>query len=340
MASGCGDATGPAPLRPEIDLVVVAPLAGGGTHLAGLRADGSGFIDLTPDVSAAQWPAWDRAGGRLLYTSGQTIRVLEPDGDRVFVDSQATRPWVTPTSPQWSPDGQFVAFLGDGDGLLYAVSQQGGEPTVISDTGARCSTPPSWSPDGTRLVALCYPARGPRVRTPYLVAADGSSFDLIGSPDLTGEERWGAPVWSPVRDEIAVPTTRTGDSAGPPTYAVTVLSPDGGVVREVPVAGPPGTPAWAPDGQRLAFPVGNRRTSGNNLTVYQLASGDRLVLRMPDSTWASEPAWSPQGDALAFSRLEGWYPTTTTVHVWQFDESGGETQPTPLLAESPAWRPR
>src|SRR5271167_1900876 len=60
------------------------------------------------------------------------------------------------TSPRWSPDGRFLAFLSARDGgraQIWVLSRNGGEARRVSNLENGASSF-EWSPDGTRFVCL------------------------------------------------------------------------------------------------------------------------------------------------------------------------------------------
>ena len=59
------------------------------------------------------------------------------------------------------------------------------------------------------------------------------------------------------------------------------------------------SPAWSPDGHRIAFARERDRSSG----IYVMSADGRNSRRITArALQASQPAWSPRGDRLAFVR--------------------------------------
>src|SRR5690349_14902312 len=60
------------------------------------------------------------------------------------------------TSPRWSPDGRYLAFLSSRDGKktqVYLLDRRGGDAEAITDVKTGVSSI-AWSPDGTKLAFL------------------------------------------------------------------------------------------------------------------------------------------------------------------------------------------
>jgi TolB protein len=95
------------------------------------------------------------------------------------------------------------------------------------------------------------------------------------------------------------------------------------------------SPAWSPDGKRLAFVQGDRRGNAD-IMVLDLATG--RARRLTDSTGINtEPSWNPNGTQLAFTSDREGGPQ---VFLMQDDGSNLRKLTTEgLYNASPAWSP-
>jgi dipeptidyl aminopeptidase/acylaminoacyl peptidase len=280
------------------------------------------------------------------------------------------------TDARISPDGRFVAYVVKRADLekngyssaIYLAATEGGEPRQLTAGTGRDSAP-RWSPDGRQLAFIS--DRGGSAQL-YLLSLDGGEARQI--TDL--EFGVGSPAWSPAGDRLAVVS-----AAGSDTGAVARDLP-GGTIRRitrlryrfdvvgyaddrfgqvwiVPVAdGEPwqltrgahnhATPAWSPDGQRLAF-VANREDEadlGFRSQLYvlpvpasgQAAGADDGAGRLGTGTQsAAVPAWSPDGARIACIGVREGAPAgaNTGVYVVADDGSGEVVCPTAGWDRSP-----
>jgi dipeptidyl aminopeptidase/acylaminoacyl peptidase len=94
------------------------------------------------------------------------------------------------------------------------------------------------------------------------------------------------------------------------------------------------TPAWSPDGRKLAF-VSERDGNAEIYVMNADGSGQENLTRQPASD--SHPSWSPNGRKLAFvSRRD----TNSEIYVMNADGSGlRRLTRTPRDDRGPAWSP-
>ena len=220
--------------------------------------DGSGFRRLTNDEALTTNPAWSPDGNAIAFISDREARAEDYENGQhinVYVmapDGSAVRR-VTPVSlgvsaghrPAWSPDGEFLAFIGHGPlepgrelrHDLYTVQSDGSGLTVVAE-GANLF---AWSPDGSRL-AFALDAREAAI---YTSDPDGSNTRPVVSASI-----WDI-SWSPDGSEIFFLGYSPEHGDGP-LYATTLNGTEtrsiGGVLGR-------GRMAWSPDGSRLAVLV-------------------------------------------------------------------------------------
>jgi Tol biopolymer transport system component len=125
--------------------------------------------------------------------------------------------------PQWSPNGDAIAFHSTGPGFqLCLMNADGTDKRKLIDWNVEMEIfdpgtwdPPAWSPDSEKLVFSSGTIVGET--DIFLVRADGSG--LVNLTDTEGEDY--SPVWSPDGKKIAFVSRRDGRSA------VYVMNPDG-----------------------------------------------------------------------------------------------------------------
>lgn len=210
----------------------------------------------------------------------------------------------TALSPEASaiegPFGQVGGWIAYNDGTgIWAVNPRKAYPGVFSPSdypddavrlaGPAAGDPIAWSADGSRLLVTRRPASmGPREAL-FVLDADGAETRVIGST----RSPWGGASISPdgTRVVYADHLTRlelatVGDA--PPS---SLLSKPSGFL---------GSPAFSPDGGRIAFIEGGGDHS-NALWVIDADGTNRRKLAGGDWAHAYYLVWSPDGERLAFS---------------------------------------
>jgi dipeptidyl aminopeptidase/acylaminoacyl peptidase len=251
------------------------------------------------------------------------------------------------TSPRWSPDGRWLAFLSDRDGKpqVYRTDPRGGaaEPLTRAETGV---TRFEWSPDG-RSVAFTAADPGPRpdparketfgefevadagrARTQlWLIAVPA---DAPAAPPkaerLTAGESFsvGEFSWSPDGRRIAFSATREPGPASAGTADIYVLDVAARAVRKVVDApGPDRNPVWSPDGRQLAYETTNGResyfTCNQSIAVVPAEGGTPRVLTGALDERAYLIGWGPAG-------LYFWALQRTDCHLFRLDPASGAVE--------------
>jgi len=99
-------------------------------------------------------------------------------------------------SPDWSPDGKRIIYVGYSSNIL-SIGVDGARPPVdLTPQLTHCFYPPRWSPSGEKIAFSCDDAV-------YTINADGSRLTLLTQPGDT-------PTWSPDGKQIAFLSTREG----------------------------------------------------------------------------------------------------------------------------------
>ncbi len=320
---------------------------------------------LSPDGRQAAF-IWDRDDLSEVYVQdvagGWPQRVSFGRGPVAFWDDE---------TPQWSPDGAWLAFCMAGHVHVTPV-RAGGLPRKIS-TFAQAAFAPRWMPDGRLLIGVeredalqilltdhegSWPralvARADGDASDPQPAPDGSSVAFVFRPHddpnrfdialvdlisgamrtLTGapkQKNW-MPRWSPDGRQIAFLSQRAGWND------LWLMDADGGNLRQVTKLGADVSDLnWHPDGARLACTV--NRFGAYDLAVVMLESGEVKYLRSGKGAY-SAPQWSPDGQFVYVAYESPLAPPD----LWRVDAlSGAAAQLTfsnpPALASLPLLMP-
>ena len=248
-----------------------------------LSADSSAVLDIS------------RRGSRLVYTREiSDINVwsvdLPPPKGRSS-RSSSPKPWIGSTSeasnPQFSPDGQQVAFQSDssGRGEIWISDRDGSNARQLTHMEALVSGFPRWSPNGKEIV---FHSRPHGFAGLYLISAGGGTAHRLD----TGEaDHWG-PSWSHDGKWIYFTSRKTGD------FQVWKMPASGGPAIQVTKRGG-SMPMESVDGQYLYYV----KLSQNALWKLPLAGGEESHVLPAVAGLGS--AYAPGKEGIYFIRPTG-----------------------------------
>src|SRR5262249_47072459 len=189
----------------EFDPITDQPL--GPPHIHLIDANGGDETLLTSHP--ARFPSFSPDGQRIAFddatgpNSGADIFVINEDG--TGLQPLTHDPAARNIRPDWSPDGEKIAFASrrDGHGEIYVMNTDGSDQTRLTKTDPSVTNnAPAWSPDGQKIVFQSNRDKN-EVGTPnteiYVMNADGSDQTRLTTHDGRDED----PDWSPNGKTIA-----------------------------------------------------------------------------------------------------------------------------------------
>ncbi len=205
--------------------------------------------DWSPD---SKWLAVSWRAGR---TSEESMDIalyrVTPNGSGTpytELTRRIERPQRYDEAPDWSPDGQRVAFVSDarhGSEARLAVTDRRGYVQLEVRVGERLGVPtvPSWSPDGQR-IAMGYKERQPGATFKRRAVVIDAETGLILAETPPGVDLiMGAEAWSPDGHWLAVYVMKQGtDSA----YLALMDPSDGSLHPLITMSQRTAVPDWRP----------------------------------------------------------------------------------------------
>jgi Tol biopolymer transport system component/DNA-binding winged helix-turn-helix (wHTH) protein len=221
--------------------------------------------------------------------------------------------------PAFSPDGNQVAFVWDGEREdnpdIYVKLVDVGAPLRLT-TNPASDVNPVWSPDGRHITFVRAGAEGSGI---YLVPA-------LGGPERKVGEAWPQrPLnslslsFSPDGKSLAV----ADKAAAAEPFSIFLLSVETGERRRLtsPPAGSEGdnSPAFSPDGKSLAFARSVSGGAGASDLYVMPAGGGELKRLTFDQVHTHGLTWTANGREIVFSSIRGGY----LEGLWRIPANGG-----------------
>src|SRR5919109_1295791 len=288
-------------------LLVLAGTAGGFVALTGLFGD-----DPRTGTTSADRIAFGRVQLELFpeggsSASGFQVWSVASDGSDL---RRISAPGEEATTPAWSPDGDRIAFLETSSGgdltsnlRLVTTRPDGSDRPVIADGLIRPAVRAVvWSPDGARIAVLDSHRKGLDALDPFglpltdiaIYSAEGAFERFVDVPGVVAGFDW-AP------DGSGFAAVRFRDATAELLRVDLEGRTLGTIASDVSSSA---SPAWSPDGSRIAFvraPSSSTDASEGEVWVAS-ADGANPSRITHDSGRKPSLAWSADGTRLLYSR--------------------------------------
>ena len=216
-----------------------------------------------------------------LESTLETVAVASTDRSVVY----HTRDHIE--APNWSRDGKF--FLFNGNGRIYRLPVTGGKPELL-DTGSQihCNNDHGISPDGTQLAISDQTSKDKKSRI-YVLPVSGGTPRLVTQ---TSPSYWHG--WSPDGKTLAYCAERDGQ------FGIFTIPADGGDetrLTTAPAGGLDDGPDYSPDGKYIYF--NSDRTGRMQIWRMKSDGSEQEQITTDDyANWFAHP--SPDGQWIVF----------------------------------------
>jgi TolB protein len=280
-----------------------------------------GVIALGAQTASATFPGTD---GRIAFegfveqTESVEIYTAKPNGDDV--QQLTSNPNVFSELPDWSPDGQRIAFQrerldGEEPVQIHVMNADGSDVTQLT-RGPGFHGAPGWSPDAASLAIEADWGDYPALQGIWIIPAfDPGGVTQAEAQRVTTIPKGlgfdGEPQFSPDGSSIVFTRFKSARKS-----AIHTVGIDGtGLERLTKWKLNASDPDWSPNGKKITFDSGDfggETDGGGNIHVMRADGSKRKKLtdhprvRKGDGEpfkVANNPVWSPSGTRIMFTRF-------------------------------------
>ena len=281
-------------------------------HRVTTRAGLNTWPSLSPDGRSVAYVS-DRSGSFEIY-----VAALASGGREIAVTSDGS---MQSMHPQWSPDGQWIAFHSRARRGIWIVPATSGVPRQLVEFGSH----PSWSPDGQTIVFTSDAGGMAAQSTLWTVRRDGSDrkeLTRLGQPPGGHRE----PGWSPDGRTILFNVSRGGWG-----QEIWTVPASGGTPRRIVSPRIGGlSPRFAHDGRALYWGSPSTGSTGGSLWRQVLGAGGDPV---GEPTEVMDIGGTLEGLAIGRDGSIAYGVTVADNNLWAVDVAPVAGEPVRLTNE-------
>jgi len=198
--------------------------------------------------------------------------------------------------PEWSKDGEWIAFstLYSGDlydSEVFLMRSSGGERIQVTNTKSGVFQV-TWSPESKR-IAYEYHSEIYVMDIECVVTQE----DAVGCQfDPLFVTKGSSPDWSPTKEQLAYEVYSSDYGGSTITNKIYIINMENGLVKDITPENEAICldPRWSPDGEKVVV------SCQGNVYVISPTDGVENVFLREVIGWGTNPRWTPDGKSIVF----------------------------------------